>query len=448
MLKYNKHKIKLLLGDLIIVIISIIAASFLRTGNGFIFFNSIEGMLVILFLTGAVTIPFYIFDQYKLESSFFQAKGVSLYLVSLGATILFVVALFYIMPYSIGRGIFFYFILIVAILSAAWRVIIFKKSDGNLNPSSIIFIGSPEEHEEISRLITESVGLRLVDKDNPLNRGMFNGNGDPDINNSETTQDIDMIILGNTEVDKNTAEKLISYRLKGTRIFDLPTFYEMTVQKLPIFFINDEWILRCPGFERLGDSFYSKVKRIIDIVLSSVFLLILVPIFLIISVLIKIDSKGPVFYIQERCGLNERPFKLIKFRTMVNDAEKDGPKWAQENDSRVTRIGRILRKSRLDELPQLINILRGEMSFVGPRPERDYFVSILKRKIPYYSMRFFAKPGITGWAQINYRYGASIEDAIEKLAYDLYYIKNMSFLLDLKIALKTIKTVLFGDGAR
>jgi exopolysaccharide biosynthesis polyprenyl glycosylphosphotransferase len=212
--------------------------------------------------------------------------------------------------------------------------------------------------------------------------------------------------------------------------------------------LEDEWFLICPGFEKVGDGFYSKVKRIVDVAISTILLIITSPLFLIITIIIKISSRGPIFYVQERSGLDEKRFKLIKFRTMVNNAEENGPQWASENDPRVTRVGKILRKLRLDELPQLINVLKGDMSLIGPRPERDYFIRELKAKIPYYSLRFYVKPGITGWAQINYRYGASLEDAIEKLAYDIYYIKNMSLLLDISIILKTIRVVLLGYGAR
>jgi exopolysaccharide biosynthesis polyprenyl glycosylphosphotransferase len=217
---------------------------------------------------------------------------------------------------------------------------------------------------------------------------------------------------------------------------------------LPIKLLEDEWFLICPGFEKVGDGFYSKVKRIVDVAISTILLIITSPLFLIIPIIIKISSRGPIFYVQERSGLDEKRFKLIKFRTMVNNAEENGPQWASENDPRVTRVGKILRKLRLDELPQLINVLKGDMSLIGPRPERDNFIRELKTKIRYYSLRFYVKPGITGWAQINYRYGASLEDAIEKLAYDLYYIKNMSLLLDISIILKTIRVVLLGHGAR
>jgi lipopolysaccharide/colanic/teichoic acid biosynthesis glycosyltransferase len=177
-------------------------------------------------------------------------------------------------------------------------------------------------------------------------------------------------------------------------------------------------------------------------------LTLLSPLILIISILIKIDSRGPVFYKQERVGERGKIFKLLKFRSMINEAEANGPVWAGKNDDRITRIGQWIRKWRLDEIPQMVNVLRGEMSFVGPRPERAYFVEKLREEIPFYDQRFYVKPGITGMAQVKYQYGASKEDALEKLKYDLYYIKNLSSLFDLLIVFETIKVVLSGKGAR
>ncbi len=189
-------------------------------------------------------------------------------------------------------------------------------------------------------------------------------------------------------------------------------------------------------------------KRLLDITLSLTMILVLFPLLLVVAVLIKIDSPGTVFYRQRRVGVNGRLFDVIKFRSMVNDAEKDGAKWAQKNDTRITRLGKFLRRSRIDEIPQAINVLKGEMSFVGPRPERPEFVQLLGDEIPHYNDRHKVKPGITGWAQVEYEYGASVDDAREKLTYDLYYIKNFSIILDIIIILKTVRVTLFGVGSR
>jgi lipopolysaccharide/colanic/teichoic acid biosynthesis glycosyltransferase len=177
-------------------------------------------------------------------------------------------------------------------------------------------------------------------------------------------------------------------------------------------------------------------------------IILLVPLFVLVGLLIKFDSQGSVFYRQMRVGFRGQPFMILKFRSMSQDAEKSGPRWAEMNDPRVSRVGRWLRKLRIDELPQLINVLKGEMSLVGPRPERPMFVQELREKIPYYDLRHTVRPGITGWAQSRFRYGASIGDAHVKLQYDLYYVKNMSLALDFRILIETARVVLFAEGAR
>lgn len=191
------------------------------------------------------------------------------------------------------------------------------------------------------------------------------------------------------------------------------------------------------------------MKRSGDFILAALMLLILSPLLLVTAALIKIDSRGPVIFSQERVGQNGQRFWIHKFRSMVEDAEKKtGPVWAREDDDRITRVGQVIRKLRIDEIPQLWNVLKGEMSFVGPRPERAHFIEQLVEQIPYYTYRLSVKPGVTGWAQVCYSYGSTIDDAVEKLNYDLFYIKNLTFLFDLLIVFRTVKTVLFGKGAR
>jgi exopolysaccharide biosynthesis polyprenyl glycosylphosphotransferase len=191
------------------------------------------------------------------------------------------------------------------------------------------------------------------------------------------------------------------------------------------------------------------IKRAFDIVSSSILLVVASPVMLLTALAVRLESQGPIIYRQERVGLGGRVFMCLKFRSMRTDAEKDGvARWASKNDSRVTRVGALIRKTRIDELPQLISVLRGEMSMVGPRPERPAFVGQLKEQIPYYDIRHSVKPGVTGWAQVRYSYGASIEDARRKHQFDLYYVKNNSLLLDLLILIETISVVLFREGAQ
>jgi sugar transferase (PEP-CTERM system associated) len=242
-------------------------------------------------------------------------------------------------------------------------------------------------------------------------------------------------------------DEVLQCKIHGIRVVDLNTFFERETGHVQLQSLNPSWIIFSDGFAQ--GSLREITKRLFDIWASSLLLLLTLPVMLLTALLIPLESRGPVFYRQERVGQGGRTFMVLKFRSMRADAEINGnPQWAGQNDNRVTRIGAIIRKVRIDELPQILNVLRGEMSFVGPRPERPFFVEQLTQQIPYYSYRHSVKPGITGWAQICYPYGASVEDAMEKLQYDLYYTKNHSLFLDLIILFQTIQVILFGQGAR
>ncbi|MFQ5543992.1 MAG: TIGR03013 family XrtA/PEP-CTERM system glycosyltransferase [Nitrospiria bacterium] len=242
-------------------------------------------------------------------------------------------------------------------------------------------------------------------------------------------------------------KSLLQLRVQGIEVFEAVSFYERVAGKLCVDWLKPSTLIFTEGFNRVN--IMRVAKRLSDIVFSSIGLIISVPIFFVIPILIKTTSKGPVFYRQERVGENGKPFMVMKFRSMRQDAEAhSGPVWATEDDPRVTPLGKIMRLLRIDEIPQVINVLKGEMSFVGPRPERALFVEQLRENIPYYDLRFTVKPGLTGWAQVKYRYGATEQDALEKLQYDLYYIKHLSPLFDLTIVIDTVRVVLFGKGAR
>ena len=241
-------------------------------------------------------------------------------------------------------------------------------------------------------------------------------------------------------------EQLLFCRLKGVRIDEGATFTENLCAKLAVEDLYPSALIFSDGFKR--SLIIRNLKRVTDIFFSLAGLLILSPLILAIAAAIRFESPGPVFYRQERIGEDGVPFSMLKFRSMCEGAEKNGPVWADPRDKRITKVGRIIRKLRLDEIPQMINVLRGEMSLVGPRPERPFFVQRLQKEIPYYFHRHSVKPGITGWAQIYYHYGASKEEALQKLKYDLYYIKHMNPFMDLRIMLETIKVVLSGKGAQ
>ncbi len=240
--------------------------------------------------------------------------------------------------------------------------------------------------------------------------------------------------------------ELLECKLRGLTVLDLPAFFERQTGILPLEAINASWMIFAEGFA--NGSLRDLVKRLFDLLVSGFFLVLFMPFMLLTALLIRLESRGPVFYTQERVGQFGKPFTIYKFRSMRADAEKDGVVWARQNDDRTTRVGRIIRRTRIDELPQVLNVFLGQMSFVGPRPERPYFVAQLAAQLPYYQARHSVKPGITGWAQVKFPYGASIEDAMHKLQFDLYYVKNHSLFLDFMILLQTVQVVLLGKGVR
>jgi len=261
------------------------------------------------------------------------------------------------------------------------------------------------------------------------------------------THNIEKVVVAlDDKRGKMPIQDLMVCKLQGVPIITGIKFYEELTGKILVEKVNPSWIIFSDGFKqnrlsRMG-------KRVLDLLLSLTGLVVSLPLTLASALIIKLESPGPIFYSQERVGTRGKTFKVHKFRSMRSDAEKDGPVWASQNDARVTRFGAVIRKYRIDEIPQIFNVLKGDMSFVGPRPERPVFVEQLERNIPYYALRHYVKPGITGWAQVFYPYGASEEDALRKLEYDLYYIKNLSLTMDLWIIFQTVKTVLFKKGSR
>jgi sugar transferase (PEP-CTERM system associated) len=239
---------------------------------------------------------------------------------------------------------------------------------------------------------------------------------------------------------------LLECRLSGVQVTNLPRFFERVHQRVPIDSLKASWLIYGNGFRQTWLRAF--VKRAFDIAVAVALLSFALPLMVVFACLISLDGGAPIIYRQERVGYRGRKFTLLKFRSMTKDAEKNGESWASVNDVRVTAIGRFMRRTRIDELPQLINVLRGEMSFVGPRPERPTFVAMLTEQIPFYAVRHSVKPGLTGWAQVRYTYGGNVEESVKKLEYDLYYVKNHTLLLDMLILFKTVRVVLLGEGAR
>ncbi len=258
---------------------------------------------------------------------------------------------------------------------------------------------------------------------------------------------VNVLVVLESPTESAAVRELVQCRVHGIAVFDFESFFERIAGKLPVPFLRDSWLIFAPGFA--GSQWRRTLKRLTDIIVALAIAIATLPITIAAAIAIKLDSRGPVFYSQERTGLEGAVFRVLKFRSMRADAERGtGAIWARSNDPRVTRIGRIIRRARIDELPQIINVLRGDMSIVGPRPERPEFVARLEAEIPYYQYRHFVRPGLTGWAQVCFPYGATVAEAREKLCYDLYYIKNQSPLLDLQIILQTTKVALFARGSR
>lgn len=285
----------------------------------------------------------------------------------------------------------------------------------------------------------ENIGKSLV------NPGIIGGTAD--VEDIVQKQKIDHVVVSLMERrGQMPTRELLHLKFAGVRVEDAHSFYERLTGRISLEHLSPSWLIFSDGFRK--SMLLTWTKRLIDIVISSITLVFCLPIFLLVAIAIVVESGFPILYRQERTGLRGRAFKILKFRSMYNDAEKNGPQWSAQNDSRITKVGKFLRKSRLDELPQVINVLRGEMSIVGPRPERPEFVQMLEEQIPYYGLRNAVRPGITGWAQVKYQYGASVEETRTKLEHDFFYIKHLSVMLDFAVIFETAKVMLSGRGAQ
>ncbi len=355
-----------------------------------------------------------------------------------------------------AKWIFLVSLLVFVILSSLWRYAYCAVLKKGLWTTPVLIVGNGDFPLEIIKEVRDNAdcGYKIValaaETPYPQTPELQNINfilGFHSLYKSVLEQQVEAVVVAMDEKrGKLPVKELLELKVNGIPIIEGETFYEHLTGKILVEKINPSWLIFGEGFQK---SFITLIsKRIVGIILSIIGLILTSPILLLTAILIKIESPGPVFFKQVRVGKDGKNFVLVKFRSMRVDAEKYGAQWAQKNDPRVTKVGRIIRKLRIDEIPQMWNVLKGEMSFVGPRPERPEFVKELAKIIPYYEQRHAVQPGITGWAQISYPYGASIEDAKEKLKYDLYYIKHMSLLFDLYIILKTVKIILFREGAR
>jgi sugar transferase (PEP-CTERM system associated) len=415
----------------------------------------------ILLITITCQLCLYYNDLYDFRfTRSFNELGIRL-LQTIGIASLILTIVYLIFPICIiNISVFFLGVSLVALLVIFWHFCYSHILNKGLFNQRIVLLGSGELAKNIKREISArkdcgyTVAVEIpeviddLDCSNEISAAWFCNKNFNIL--CELAQDLGIkkIVVGFKEKREQFPSKdLLKCRLEGIDVIEGNSFYELLTGKLIVNAINPSWFIFSDGFRK--STFRLLLKRVIDLLLSLIMMVLFSPLIAIVSVLIKVNSKGPVIYSQKRVGKKERIFRIHKFRSMVCDAEKTcGPIWAEREDERVTRVGRIIRKFHFDEIPQLWNVLKGEMSFVGPRPEREFFVEQLETIIPYYSERFTVKPGITGWAQVRYVYGASVEDAIEKLSFDLFYIKNMSILMDLMIVLRTIKIVLSNKGVR
>ena len=456
MLKFlPRKKIVLLLGDALIIAAAIYVAPYLRTGvwpqpADLLSASNVVALLVYLFVL-------YLCDLYNVQPPVEKVRlvlkffAVVLIIGIVNASLFY---LFHLRPYS--SWVLFISSFLTFLGLVAWRFFFIYLVPAARRPINVLLLGAGGGGVKMASLLKGRSEYRVagfVDDDEAKQGSEINGLAV--LGTSRKLMDIvrdsgihKIIVCISKTIRPDIFSTLVEAKFKGVTVYEMPTFYEMLARRIPVEHVSDIW-LGYADVLGLKRTFYNlKLKNLLDRLIAAGGLLIASPVMILTAFLIKLESKGPVFYSQKRVGLDEKDFDLFKFRSMRADAEVGGAVWAQKNDDRVTCIGRIIRKTRIDELPQLWNVLKGEMSFVGPRPERPEFVQHLKKDIPYYMLRHAVKPGITGWAQVNYPYGASVEDALEKLQYDLYYIKNGSFFLDAHIMLRTVRVMLFGIGAR
>lgn len=381
-------------------------------------------------------IGYYIADVYNISASRYRLRDMAIAILING--ILMSVTTFS-KIFAFYEGIILFGI--ITMFQIVFRYIVIM---GIVEKQRIVFVGENDYTADLLESIKKDGQYRLIE---------FLRNVDVKKLRKEVLNTYEVkkpgIIVDFTEnllLDPKLVDKLLQYKLTGLQYYNYLEFYETYENKLPVSHLSPKWFLQNTGFEIYHNNFNLKTKRLLDLIFALLIGAMTAPLMLISALIVKLESKGPIFFIQERIGEGNRKFNIVKFRSMTTDAEKDGPKWASKNDNRVTRWGKIMRATRIDELPQLWNVLRGEMSFVGPRPEREFFIQQLEKEIPYYNLRHTVKPGLTGWAQVMYPYGASVEDAYRKLQYDLYYIKHHDILFDMKVLLKTVTIVIFGKG--
>lgn len=447
----NSHFL-IFIGDILLIPLSFILGFYLRFGTFKDLPDTLPFFSLLLITLGYVIVLFF-FNQYALRKKYLNLNALlSWFLGILTAAVIVSFLNYGLFLNPIGRGIFTYANIGILILAYLWRLLFHHLLKYIFHPKRVVIIGGGERGLEIFKVLqrhaTDFECAGYLDTE----PGKDSSDGEmlpeyfgkyEDLLSICVREKIGMVISALPDKEGlDLGPLLMDARLKGLEVSYMLDLYQGLEGRIPIDLVTENWFLKARGFDWSETSTMFKVKRLMDVMIACLILLIFFPLCLLIALLIKLTSRGPVFYRQERVGQNDRLFFVYKFRSMVDKAEENGAVWAQENDTRVTRLGRILRKLHLDELPQLINVFKGDMSIVGARPERPVFVEEFKNKIPYYSLRHFLRPGLTGWAQVNYPYASSIEASREKLEYDLYYVYHMNLLFDLRILFKTAQNII------
>jgi sugar transferase (PEP-CTERM system associated) len=412
----------------------------------------------VLFITGLCQLSFYYHDLYDLTVVNSRRELLVRLLQASGVASLLLAALYVVFPaLIIGHGVLASSVLFFVVAVVVWRLLFLQVGRARGLQEHVLIVGTSAGARTVAREVLDQhdYAYKIVGfiDDDPamLGRSIVNPKvigTTADIVRLVREQRVDRIIVGLADRrGKLPIEELLEAKLQGVRIEEPETTYERLTGKIMLDELKPSWLIFSDGFR--ARKLTRAAKRGVDMVLAIAGMVLAAPLMALTAIAVRLDTPGPVVYAQERVGEHGRTFMVYKFRSMLADAERGGtPIWARDKDDRVTRVGRIIRLTRLDEIPQLWNVLRGDMSFVGPRPERPFFVEQLAEAIPFYRQRHAVKPGVTGWAQVRYRYGASIEDAREKLRYDLYYIKHMSIIFDLTIVFDTVKVILLRKGAQ
>ena len=436
--------------DLVCILLALSISGFLTVESDLSIFHDYTGAT--LFTIFFYMLFFYILDAYSVGNEDFKETIGRVLVACLLGIISSATASYAFQHWRFDRETVALLFVLSLGLSLGWRWIYRLNAEKLTHPLRILLVGV-DRAGKVRQLLAEGLPKAEIlgyvgERDQGPDAGPCLGAPFMALDIAKEKQATMILLLPDAPIDDDIAHDLLEAKLRGSMVVDIRSFYEHVVQRLPLSQINDEWLLQTEGFSLNTRGSLRRLKRALDVLISLLLLIPAAPIMLITAIIVRLESPGPVIYKQDRVGLFEKEFTVYKFRSMRADAEKNGAVWASAKDTRVTKFGKFIRKVRIDELPQIWNILKGDMSFIGPRPERMAFVTKLKETIPYYSLRHTVKPGLTGWAQVCYPYGASEEDARRKLEYDLYYIKNMSILLDINIVFKTVGVVLFPKGAR